>query len=202
MNEILGALLALPPITMYLLIGAGAALENIVPPVPADTFVLAGAFLAAAGRIDATVVFLVTWIANVGSALGVYATARRFGKGFFKTKVGHRMLHPKQLERIGVFYGRWGTGAIFLSRFLPAFRSLVPVFAGVSHLGVWRTAIPITVASAFWYGVLVLAGVLAGRNFGTILSWFQGLSLGLGVIAGALILAFGIWWWRTRHPDS
>lgn len=193
--------MALPPITLYLLVGAGAALENIFPPVPADTFVLAGAFLAAAGRVDAVTVFLITWACNVGSAFFVYLAARRYGTGFFKTKVGHHMLHPRQLERIGSFYERWGTGAIFLSRFLPAFRSLVPVFAGVSQLGAVRTGIPVTVASGLWYGVLVVAGVLAGRNFGTIISWFQGVSVVLGVIAGALIVVFGIWWWRTRHPE-
>ena len=36
----------LPPALIYIAIGVGAAVENIVPPVPADTFVLLGAFLA------------------------------------------------------------------------------------------------------------------------------------------------------------
>ncbi|NIR61361.1 MAG: hypothetical protein GWO02_18625, partial [Gammaproteobacteria bacterium] len=76
------------------MIGAGAAVENIIPPIPADTFVLFGAFLAAAGRADPLLVFLVTWLSNVTAAMGVYTLAYRYGRAFFRTAVGHWLLHP------------------------------------------------------------------------------------------------------------
>ena len=202
MNDILQTVLGLPPLLIYLVVGAGAAIENIFPPVPADTFVLAGAFIAATGRVDPLLVFLSTWVANVGSAMAVYAVARKHGNAFFATTIGGKMLNQKQLDRIGYFYGRWGTSAIFFSRFLPAFRSLVPVFAGVSQLGAWRTGIPVAVASGLWYGILVLVGAFAGRNFNTIMSWMSSASAILLVVAGILIAAFGLWWWRTRHHET
>jgi membrane protein DedA with SNARE-associated domain len=153
-------------------IGLGAAIENVVPPVPADTFVLLGAFLAAAGRADPVMVFLFTWVANVGSAVGVYGLAHRYGKSFFATPAGHWLLKPRQLEQIGRFYERYGTPAIFLSRFLPAFRALVPVFAGVTHVPLRRVIGPLAVASALWYGALVYLGALAGRNWSAIVAFF------------------------------
>ena len=202
MSDLLDFVLGLPPLLIYVVVGAGAAVENIFPPVPADTFVLAGAFLAAAGRVDPLLVFFSTWAANIGSALAVYLVARRYGNAFFETRIGRKLLNRNQLERIGVFYERWGTGAIFFSRFLPAFRSLVPVFAGVSHLGMWRTGLPVAIASGLWYGVLVIAGAFAGRNLDTILSWMSSLSAVLLVIASTLIAAFAVWWWRTRHHEE
>ena len=48
------------------MIGAGAGIENIIPPVPADTFVLLGAFLSVSGRADPVIVFVATWVCNVG----------------------------------------------------------------------------------------------------------------------------------------
>ena len=63
MNAILSFLGSQGPILLYLLLGTGAAFENFFPPVPADTFVLLGAFLAASGRASAWAVFLVTWLA-------------------------------------------------------------------------------------------------------------------------------------------
>jgi membrane protein DedA with SNARE-associated domain len=188
----------LPPVLIYLVIGLGAAVENVIPPVPADTFVLIGAFLAESGRAEVRLVFLSTWVANVLSAMGVYLLARRFGQSFFKTSAGHFLLHPKQLEQVGRFYRRWGTPAIFVSRFLPAFRAVVPVFAGVTHVPLWRVMLPLGVASALWYGMLVFLGVLAGRNWGAIVSFFSRFSTVLLILAGVGLVLVAIWWWRSR----
>src|SRR5512134_3568667 len=103
MEALLHQLASLPPLIIYLVLAAGAAVENVVPPVPADSFVLLGAFLAAGGRADPWVVLLLTWLANVAAAMGVYALAWHFGEAFFGTRVGHFLLHPKQLEQIGGF---------------------------------------------------------------------------------------------------
>jgi membrane protein DedA with SNARE-associated domain len=191
----------LPPWLIYLIIGAGAAVENFVPPVPADTFVLLGAFLAAGGRANPWLVFVVTWIANVTAALLVYRLAGKFGPGFFKTRAGHRLLHPKQLEQIGRFYERWGPFAIFLSRFLPGFRAMVPVFAGVTHLSAGRLVLPLAGASALWYGILVYLGAAAGRNWREIMAFFNRFSSVLLVVASVLALAFIVWWWHSRRSQ-
>lgn len=199
MGSLLRELLQLPAALIYLIIAAGAAVENVVPPIPADTFVLLGAFLAAAGRANPWIVFLLTWFCNVAAALGVYALAWRFGESFFQTRVGHFLLNPRQLHQIGGFYDRWGVGAIFVSRFLPAFRAMVPVFAGVTRASPWKVAPPLAVASALWYGTLVWLGAYAGRNFSAILHFFERASTILGLVAGVLLLGFAVWWARSRR---
>ena len=198
-RAILEYLGGLPPALTYLVIGAGAAVENIVPPVPADTFVLLGAFIAASGRASAWLVFLVTWGANVASAVAVYALARRYGAAFFARAPGRWLLRKRQLRRIGGFYERHGSVAIFFSRFLPAFRAIVPVFAGVSHVPLLPVLFPMAAASAGWYGLLVIVGTTAGRNLDPILAAFDRASLVLLILAGILIAFAARWWWRTRH---
>jgi membrane protein DedA with SNARE-associated domain len=86
-----------------------------------------------------------------------------------------------------------------VSRFLPAFRAIVPVFAGISGISFPRVAIPLAIASAAWYGALIAIGSLAGKNWSAIMDLFDRLSLVLLVIAGVLVAALGWWWWRTRH---
>lgn len=152
---VLRALTKLPPLLLYLLLGGGAAVENIAPPVPADTFVLAGALLAAEGAADPFIVFLVTWSFNVLSAVGVYAVAWHYGRRFFKMPMARWLLREHQLEQIAGFYGNWGVPAIFFSRFLPAWRAMVPVFAGISHVRALKVVPPMVIASALWYGFLV-----------------------------------------------
>lgn len=187
---------------IYLVIAVGAGVENVVPPVPADTFVLLGAFLAESGRADPWLVFAFTWFANVGSAIGVYGLAYRHGPTVVETGLGRWLLKPRQLAQIDGFYQRWGTPAIFVSRFLPGLRALVPVFAGLTHVPLRKVFLPMAVASAIWYGALVYLGALAGRNWAAIMELFDRASTGLLAVASVVIAAIAIWWWNTRHDHE
>lgn len=202
LQDILTTLAGLPPALVYLFLALGAAVENVFPPIPADTFVLFGAFLAGMGRADPWGVFIATWVANVGSALAVYGLAYRFGDAFFASRLGRLLLQPRQLARISAFYARWGPAAIFGSRFFPALRAIVPVFAGVSRLPFWRTALPIATASALWYGAIIYFGSTLGRNWEVVLGAFERVSTLLLWVGGALALVVAVWWWRTRHREE
>ncbi|MDP2480893.1 MAG: DedA family protein [Candidatus Palauibacterales bacterium] len=199
LERILSAIASLPIASVYLLIGAGAALENIFPPVPSDTFVIVAGVLADRGVVEGDLVVGVAWVANVVLAGLVYVAARRYGRAVFDTRWGHWLLRPHQLERLSGFYDRYGMPTIFVSRFVPVFRVLVPVFAGISGLGLWRTLLPLGIASALWYGALLELGVLASRNIPRLVVWVQGMNRGLLVAALVAAAAAAWWWWRTRH---
>ena len=202
LEEILQRLAAIAPHWVYGVIGAGVAIENFFPPIPADTFVFLGAFLSAHGRVTGLGVFAVTWGTNTAAALLNYGLARRWGRVLLNTRTGHWLLRPRQLERLAALYHGHGSKIIFFSRFLPAFRVLVPVFAGISHLAFWRTALPIAIAGAIWYGLLVVAGALAGRNWRVIVGAVDNVNTALLIVAALLAALLGILWWKTRHHPS
>lgn len=190
------------PLLLYSVLGAGSALENIFPPVPADTFVLLGAFLASGGRANATTVFFVTWLSNTLSALLVYWTGLRYGRPFFQVGMGRYLLNSRQLRLLGDFYRRWGLPAIFLARFIPGLRAMVPVFAGVTHQKPLVVAFPVLVASAIWHGALVWLGATAGRNLPAVLGWLGNanrLLLGVGLLLLAMVILV---WLRTRRSGE
>ena len=64
---------------LYVGLGIGAAVENVIPAVPADTFVALGGFLSAFGPLDSRLIFAVTWSLNVGSALVMYRVGYTHG---------------------------------------------------------------------------------------------------------------------------
>ncbi len=166
-----------------------AGTENLFPLVPADTAVAVGAFLSAGGRISALTVFLVTWVANVTTAAGVYVAARTAGRAFFRGPVGSKLLRPKALARIEALYERHGTWAIFLSRFVPGVRALVPPFAGVAGLGAVRALVPLAIASGIWYGALTYVAATAIRNIDEIGRFVGGLNrLVLAIVGVALLI--------------
>jgi len=187
---LLDRLLHLPALAVYAVIAGMAAAENVFPPVPADTAVVLGAALSVAGRVTPWGVFLVTWGANVTSAAIVYAAARTAGRRFFRGSMGRRLLQREALARVERLYDRHGVWAIFVSRFIPGVRAVVPAFAGVAALGAVRALVPVLVASALWYGALVLAAVTFIPRVGAVgafLARFQVASL---VVGGLAIVAF------------
>lgn len=198
-DSILDVLGALAPIWLYVALGLGAAIENVVPPVPADTFVLFGAFLAAQGRATVSGVFLSTWVLNVAGSFSVYLLARKYGRAFFGTRTGRFLLRPRQLRKLERLYAVHGPRIIFVSRFVPGFRALVPVFAGVAHLRPRRSLLPIAVASGVWYGALIALGTLLGKNWGLILRAFASVNRLLAVAALTVALVVVWVWWRTRR---
>ena len=200
MTDVIDWMRRLADPTVYLVLGVGAALENVVPAIPADTFVALGGFLSAVGRLEAGWVFAVTWVFNVASALVVYRLSYWRGRSFFEAGWGRHLLRPHQMDRMAAFYDRWGTPALFLTRFLPGVRSVAPVFAGVTHQGWIPVALPIAVASAIWYGGLVWLGAFAGNNLPLLRGLLERINVGLGTVAVVLGVVLLAWWWRTRHP--
>ena len=187
------------PYLLYAALGVGAAVENIIPPIPADTFVLLGGFLAARGLASEQLVFLVTWTSNVLSALVVYTAGYRYGDSFFQSRLGRYLLDPKQVEIVRKFYERWGVVAVFYTRFLPGLRAVTPVFAGLIRQRPLSVAVPLLMASAIWYGALIWIGAFAGRNIDQLLRIQSRLNWTLTGITGVIFVLLGWWWVRSRR---
>jgi len=200
LEQLLQQLPTFPPAALYAIIGILASTENVFPPIPADTAVALGAFLSNVSTISAWAVFGVTWAANVGSATGVYVAARTVGRTFFTGRLGRRLVKPEAMERIEHLYERHGTWGIFLSRFIPGVRAVIPPFAGVAGLKSVRALVPMILASGIWYGMLTfVAANLVPKlddvaNLVTRLNWV-GL-VGFVVIAAIAGVAFLI---RSRR---
>lgn len=197
----LDLLTGLPPSLVYPALAAGAVVENILPVVPADTFIVVGGFIAGLGRVGVTTVFLTVWLFNVAGAVGVYLLGLRYGRSFFHTGAGRRLVSRGGMRRMESFYRRWGIAAIFVARFLPGFRALVPVFAGVADVGALRVVPPLLVASAVWYGALVRVGYLAGDNLETVMSTLARTNRGLLAASAVLAILLLIGWWRYRRTS-
>jgi membrane protein DedA with SNARE-associated domain len=201
-DALLEWLKGLPPALVYLVAGGIAALENVFPPVPADVVALFGGFLAGQGTGHPLAMFLVVWLGNLSTAILMYWVGREKGTAFFRGRIGRMILQPRQMERLSRFYARRGTVVIFISRFLPMFRAVVPIFAGTSHVGFWRAAIPMALASAAWYGLIVYLGATAGENWEEIRETVESSGKWLAVAAGVVAVAVGWWWWKTRRNDA
>lgn len=183
---------------MYAVLALLAAIENVVPPVPSDAAVALGAFLSIRGLTTPFGVFLVTWVANLAGAAAVYLIARSYGRRLFATRTGRRLLAPRSLAIIEREYLRFGVAGIFISRFLPGIRAVVPPFAGLVGLSALRTLVPMGIASAIWYGGITILGTVIGAEWERINRIILGVNRTLG-IAAVLVIGLVVFWYLRRR---
>lgn len=104
-----------------------AVLENFVPPFPADMLIRFGGLVIGHAGAPICLAALVVWLGKVAGALAVYGLGRPYGPQFLSGLWGRVLLRPRQLVSLTAFYRRYGIGVIFVSRFLPFVRAVVPV---------------------------------------------------------------------------
>jgi len=203
LDRLLDALASLPLVPTYLLLMALSALENVFPPVPADTAVALGAFLARRGEVSVVPLATLCWLANLGSAAGTYVLGRRHGRSFFRDGWGRKLMPPEVLVALEEAYARWGTAGIFLSRFLPGLRAAVPPFAGVAGLPPARALVPAALASAIWYAFLGWAGFAVAENWEAVKAIVADANRALAVATLVVAVVAGFWLWRRsrRKPE-
>ena len=198
MDSLLAWLTSVPIGTLYVALAAVAAIENVFPPIPADTVVALGSFLAARGKGSVIAAFAATWFGNVSCAMIMYAIGRRYGA----ERLEHRLLGdkgPQAERRLQTLYGRYGVIALFASRFIPGVRALVPPFAGALRVPALRAGIAIGSASAIWYGAVSYLGFTLGGNWPQVLRLISEYGRALAITAiGLLVLGGALWLTRSR----
>ena len=203
MQGLVDWLTGLPPAALYAALAIVAAIENIFPPVPADTVVALGSFLAARGRADPIATFLATWAGNVAGAALMFAFGRRYGHAW----IARRLEGERRAEhRLAEWYRRYGAWAIVVSRFLPGFRALVPPVAGALRVPAPGALLAIALASAVWYGAVTWIGYSLGDSWDVIAarlqSWNRVLAIVAAIVAAGLVALWLVWRRRARRQGT
>jgi membrane protein DedA with SNARE-associated domain len=201
-DSVINWLSELPIGALYVAIAVISAVENIFPPFPADAAVAFGSFLAARGDASPYSTFLVSWVGNfIGAAL-MYYVGRRYGSSAFMTRL-ERWAGAGAEQRLMKLYGRYGLPALFISRFLPAVRALVPPFAGAMRLPALPVALAVATASGIWFAFITFVAFRAGSNwevlYATIVRY--GKMIGLSA-AGLVVLAAAILYVRHKRKKA
>jgi membrane protein DedA with SNARE-associated domain len=197
MESFLERLATLPAGTLYSVLVLTAAIENLIPPFPSDVVVAFGSFVVAQGNKGTMWgVFLATWSGNVAGAMIVYALGRRYGAERLERRLAGK--HAESADaKIRRMFERYGMPAVFVSRFVPGVRAIVPAFAGALRLSVFWTLAMVATASAIWYGLITVVAFRVGSDweqlkgtitrYGTTAAIIGGILLALGVIAWLIV---------------
>ncbi len=177
------------------------ALENVVPPVPSEVIMGFGGIAVARGAMD---FWVLVAAGTAGTVVGNYFWY------LVGARLGYQRLRPfverwgrwltvewEDVEAINRLFHRHGGKIVFVFRFLPTFRTMVSLPAGLAHMGQARFLVFTAAGAAIWNTVLAGAGLLLGTRF-TELEHYVG-PIGAVLIAGIVVwYAWRVATWKPR----
>ncbi|HUQ46206.1 MAG TPA: DedA family protein [Gemmatimonadaceae bacterium] len=198
LQSLLAWLTGLPSLVLYLMLALIAAVENVFPPLPSDTVVAFGTWLAARGHGSAIAAFLSTWLGNVAGAAGMYVVGRRHGTAWMRRKFP-RLADEKGEARLRSLYSRYGLVALVVSRFIPGVRALVPPFAGALRVPAVPALGAMALASGVWYGFISYLAWKAGSDWDALSGLIGRSGRVVTIVASVIALVGGLLWYRHHR---
>lgn len=151
-NSWLEPVFAYGPLWVYAVIFLACFIENLIPPFPGDSFILAAGALTALGRLDLVPTFFVIVLGGVSSVMLLYLVGARFGRGWVLRR-NLPFFTSDDLSRVEATLKRWGPLLLIGSRFLFGIRSVVAVVAGIASYPLTQMALFTTLSYCVFVSV-------------------------------------------------
>lgn len=173
------------------------AIGNVGAPVGSEIIMPAAGALVATGHLHSLAVVIgAAVLGELGGGTAGYAIGRYGGRPFVH-RYGHYVLfHEAEMARVESFFGRYGSFAIFLCRFIPVVRGIVAIPAGIARMPLAPFYIWTALGSLGFCSALAYAGELLGKNFDVILPVLHRFSLAVIVL---LVVAVGVYFYARRR---
>lgn len=205
LEELLILLNGQPPWQIYIFLFLGSFLENLLPPIPGDTLIVFGAYLAGIGIIGVVPAYFSMWLGSVIGCMLVYGVVYLKGRAIF-LKWESKIFSEINLKKAEDWFSRYGDRLVIFNRFLPTVRAFVGIGAGITRIHPFRMLVYVLLGTFLWNSLLVYFGLMLGENWRLvidILRAYNQVILVLVVLAG-----ISYWFWHRNSnkgvfaPDS
>ncbi len=171
-----------------------SAVEYLFPPFPGDSVTLVASVLISAANWPWYGVFGAVMLGSLGGCAINWWVGHWIGANPDRDTMLHRWLRkPKVAERLEAIksqFSRRGPWFIGANRFIPAFRSLFFVAAGISGLRLSVVLFWAAVSAALWNAAILAVGSAVGYNLEVLVGLLEDYTSAVYAIA---LIGLAIW---------
>jgi membrane protein DedA with SNARE-associated domain len=150
----------------YFAIFVAVILGNIGFPVPEETILALGGYMAQRGALRLDIVMTIGIVSAVtGDGIG-YWLGRRYGRRAIERYGRWVHITPARLDQVRAFVARHGAWAVFCANFVAGLRFLAGPLAGATGLRPLAFAAGNVLGACLFVPIVVGLGYLFGRTFG------------------------------------
>ncbi len=149
-----------------------ALIETIIPPIPTLAVFPTAGFLASQQGLSIISIIPLIILGATGATLGttgIYLIALKLGRTILLRYLRFVKVSEKKLERVEIWFEKYGDKAVFLGRMVPVMREMISVPAGLLQMKFPKFVLYTFSGSLVWS----TGTILAGYYFGAGLDWLK-----------------------------
>lgn len=133
----------------------------IMPFLPGDSLIFAGAAFAAKGSLDIFILFFVVLAAAIIGDTVNYHIGKAFGNKLINWN--NKIIKKEYIEKTYSFFERHGGKSIIIARFVPIIRTFAPFVAGIGKMRYLRFLSFNAIGALLWVSLFCIAGFFFGN---------------------------------------
>ncbi len=144
-----------------------ALVETIIPPIPTLAIFPTAGFLASQEGFSLFSVIPLIILGALGATIGttaIYLIALKLGRRILLRYLGFLKISEKKLERVEIWFEKYGDKAVFFGRMIPVMREMISVPAGLLGMKFPKFILYTFAGSLVWSAGTILAGYYFGEN--------------------------------------
>ncbi len=146
-----------------------ALIETIVPPIPTLAIFPTAGFLASQQGIPLIGIIPMIILGATGATIGtsaIYFIALKLGRVFLLRYLKYVKVSEKKLERVEIWFEKYGDITVFLGRMIPVMREMISVPAGLLKMRIPKFLLYTFSGSCVWATITILSGYYFGEAIG------------------------------------
>ena len=146
-----------------------ALLETIVPPIPTLAIFPTAGFLASQQGVSLLGLIQMIILGGIGATIGtsaIYLIALKLGRVVLLRYLKYVKVNGKKLERVEIWFEKYGDKAVFLGRMVPVMREMISVPAGLLKMRIPKFVTYTFAGSCVWSTGTILSGYYFGEAIG------------------------------------
>jgi membrane protein DedA with SNARE-associated domain len=146
-----------------------ALLETIIPPIPTLAIFPTAGFLASQQGVTLLGLIPMIILGGIGATIGtsaIYFIALKLGRVVLLRYLKFVKINEKKLERVEIWFEKYGDKAVFLGRMVPVMREMISVPAGLLKMRIPKFITYTFAGSLVWSTGTILSGYYFGPLIG------------------------------------
>jgi membrane protein DedA with SNARE-associated domain len=171
-------------------------LESTSLPIPSEVILPFSGYLVSKGQLNIWLTILISTVAGTSGSLVDYFIGMKGMDFLAQRKVLNNLFFDKvRLETAQNLFEKYGGAAVFLSRLIPGFRTLVSFPAGAVRMQLTKFIVYTTAGCLIWSTLLIYLGAYVGANWREVAGISRYLIIGFLV---AILLVFIVFLIRRK----
>ncbi len=171
-NEWLDIIFAYGVLWVYVVIFLACFIENLFPPFPGDTFIVAAGALVGIERLDLFLAFSSVVCGGVLSVMVIYIFGKNKGYNYFKKK-NYKLYSEEDIEKSHIYFQKYGALILIFSRFVIGFRSALALAAGVGQYQVGKMFLYTIISYILFTSLLMYSAIAFIENYDGLASFIK-----------------------------